>query len=105
MARGDATQYGGTDGTPMRFPDGSDKGLTPREEARVLRQIGMEGDFDQTAPPLEDALTDQEARLLAEEDPRVAESRRVLDYRNKMREQLRIRTNDYAKGVTGESAS
>ena len=101
--RGDATQYGGTDGTPMRLPDGSDKALTVREEARVLRQIGAMGDFDQTAPILEPS--DAELVGLAEGDPRFDDSARVTAYRAAARERLRAATNNYAKDLTGESAS
>lgn len=37
MARTDHTEYGGGEGTPGRFPDGSAKDLTAGEKARVMR--------------------------------------------------------------------
>lgn len=36
------TEFGGGEGSPQRYPDKASKPLTPAENARVLRQVGIQ---------------------------------------------------------------
>lgn len=67
MAINKHSEYGGGPGTPQRYPDGTPKPLTVAEEARVLRQVGIQSNG-------EDILSERDG-----ESVRRRERRRHLD--------------------------
>lgn len=106
MGRNDHTEYAGGPGGPQRRPGGLSKGLTNGQRARVLRQMGVRGDFDATAgdlvgtggvPPVSPVTGKKEP---ADRYVRDAEE---TAYNKATRKELSDETNDYYKEVGFDS--
>jgi hypothetical protein len=90
------TEFGGGPKSPQRYPDGSSKPLTVREEARVKRQVGIAG-----INPAEPDQVGEDLSGKSEEEieARFAEDARRTAVRKANRERLSGRTNGYSDEV------